>query len=51
MSESQGSPVRVLIVDDDEAHAETLADALELSGYACRVACSGEDAKRSSKWS
>lgn len=44
MSESPDSPVRVLIVDDDEAHAETLADALELSGYACRVASSGEDA-------
>ena len=34
-------PARVLIVDDDEAHAETLADALEIDGYRCRIANSG----------
>jgi len=32
---------RVLIVDDDEAHAEALADGLELDGFACRLAHSG----------
>jgi len=44
VSETPESPVRVLIVDDDEAHAETLADALEMGGYACRVASSGGEA-------
>jgi two-component system response regulator HydG len=33
--------VRVLIVDDDEAHAEALADGLELDGYDCTRAHSG----------
>jgi two-component system response regulator HydG len=32
---------RVLVVDDDEGHAEALADALETDGYACRVVDSG----------
>jgi len=34
----------ILIVDDDEGHAETLADALEIDGYTCRVAGSGRAA-------
>jgi len=38
------SPVRLLVVDDDEGHADTLADALELDGYACKVAGSGREA-------
>ncbi|MDA1266598.1 MAG: sigma-54 dependent transcriptional regulator [Planctomycetota bacterium] len=38
------SPVRLLIVDDDEGHADALADALEIDGYACRVVDSGRDA-------
>ena len=38
------SPLRVLIADDDEGHAEALADALELDGYACRVVGSGREA-------
>ena len=38
------NPARVLIVDDDEAHAEALADSLELDGYACRLAHSGKEA-------
>ena len=37
-------PARVLVVDDDETHAETLADALESDGYQCRVADSGKAA-------
>ena len=36
------TPVRVLIVDDDEGHAEALADGLEQDGYLCRVAGSGK---------
>jgi two-component system response regulator HydG len=35
---------RVLIVDDDEGHAEALADSLEADGYVCRMAHSGREA-------
>ena len=38
------APVSVLVVDDDEAHAKTLADALEASGYESSVVLSGESA-------
>ncbi|MEY2746626.1 MAG: hypothetical protein RL112_1668 [Planctomycetota bacterium] len=34
---------RVLIVDDDEGHAESLADALEVDGWTCTLAHSGEE--------
>ena len=43
MSNSQATG-RVLIVDDDEGHAEALADGLEQDGYACILAPSGEAA-------
>ncbi len=39
MSEEPGP--NVLIVDDDEGHAEALADGLELDGYRCTLAPSG----------
>ncbi|HUR28019.1 MAG TPA: sigma-54 dependent transcriptional regulator [Planctomycetota bacterium] len=35
-------PPRVLIVDDDEGHAEALMEGLEVDGYACQVAHSGK---------
>ena len=38
------APVTVLVVDDDEAHAHTLSEALESSGYEPRVVTSGESA-------
>ncbi len=34
---------RVLIIDDDEAHAEALADGLEVDGYACQLSHSGRE--------
>jgi len=37
-------PVRVLIVDDNQAHAEALADGLETDGYRCRTVHSGGEA-------
>ena len=46
MSSAEPKPVRVLIVDDDESHAEALADGLESDGYACRAVHSGADAVR-----
>ncbi|MCK6448608.1 MAG: sigma-54 dependent transcriptional regulator [Planctomycetes bacterium] len=33
---------RVLIIDDDQAHAEALSDGLEVDGYACTIEHSGE---------
>lgn len=36
-----GEGIRVLIVDNDVAHAETVAEALERVGYVCAVATSG----------
>ncbi|MBL8965151.1 MAG: response regulator, partial [Phycisphaerae bacterium] len=36
-------PIRVLVVDDDEAHAEALSDALEMDGARCVLAHSGAD--------
>ena len=38
----QAIPVRVLVVDDDENHAEAVADSLTPLGYECVVAGSGE---------
>lgn len=38
----QSIPVRVLVVDDDENHAEAVADSLTPHGYECQVAGSGE---------
>jgi two-component system response regulator HydG len=34
-------PLRVLIVDDNESHAEALSDGLEMDGHRCRIAHSG----------
>jgi len=35
-------PIRVLIVDDDEPHAQAVAESLERVGYECATAHSGE---------
>jgi two-component system response regulator HydG len=40
--DSSAIPIRVLIVDDDEAHAQTVADSLERIGSDCTVATSGQ---------
>jgi two-component system response regulator HydG len=37
----EGSPIRVLIVDNDAPHAEAVAESLERVGYECTVATSG----------
>ncbi|HWB01124.1 MAG TPA: sigma-54 dependent transcriptional regulator [Pirellulales bacterium] len=40
-------PIRILVVDNDAAHAQTVADSLERVGYECVVATSGiEGAQR-----
>ena len=44
MSEVLRTPIRVLVVDDDEAHAEALVDGLEIDGHLCRAAHSGKEA-------
>ena len=33
--------IRVLVVDDDEGHAEALADGLEMDDHECVIATSG----------
>ncbi len=37
--------VRVLVIDNDEAHAEVVAEALASTGYTCEVATSGAEGK------
>lgn len=51
MSAKDGAPIdlsgisiRVLIVDDDEAHAQAVAESLQRVGYDCTVASSGQRA-------
>ncbi len=41
-----GDPIRVLIVDDDRFHAETVAESLQKVGYDCTVATSGSEGAR-----
>src|SRR5690348_14594332 len=38
--------IRVLVVDDDEPHAEAVAESLERVGYECTVATSGREGLR-----
>ncbi len=40
---STGPPIRALIVDNDAAHAETMADSLSRVGYECTVATTGAE--------
>jgi two-component system, NtrC family, response regulator HydG len=41
---SAGPPIQVLVVDNDAAHAETMADSLRSVGFACTVATGGAEA-------
>ena len=41
---TNGEPLRVLIIDDDEFHADTLAESLQRVGYECVVASTGRGA-------
>ena len=40
---SAGPPIRALVIDNDPAHAETVADSLSSVGYECTVATSGTE--------
>ncbi len=40
---SAASPIKVLVIDDDAAHADAVADSLARVGYECTVATSGAD--------
>src|SRR4030095_5377491 len=41
---SAGPPIQVLVVDNDPAHAETMADSLRSVACACTVATAGREA-------
>ncbi len=41
---SAGPPIQVLVVDNDVAHAEAMADSLRSIGYACTVTGGGQEA-------
>jgi two-component system response regulator HydG len=41
---SAGPPIQVLVVDNDRAHAEAMADSLRSVGFACTVAGGGREA-------
>jgi len=41
MTDAKVAPVRALIIDNDEAHAQVVAESLERVGYDCTVATSG----------
>ena len=43
---SDPSQIRVLIVDNDRAHAEAMCDSLERIGYQCAMAPSGPEGAR-----
>ena len=45
-SQSGEPPTRVLIIDNDKDHAETVAEALERASCQCRVATSGPEGAR-----
>jgi two-component system response regulator HydG len=40
-NDSAGPPIEVLIVDNDEAHAQVVAESLDRVGFSCHVATSG----------
>jgi len=41
--EATEKPIRVLVIDDDEGHAEALADGRELDEHQCTIATSGHE--------
>jgi two-component system response regulator HydG len=43
-SATAGPPIQVLVVDNDVAHAEAMADSLRSIGFACTVASRGQEA-------
>jgi two-component system, NtrC family, response regulator HydG len=45
--DTAGPPIEVLIVDNDEAHAEVVAESLDRVGFHCRVATSGSQGVKS----
>ena len=44
--DGSGPPTEVLIIDNDQSHAETVAEGLQRAGFACRVATSGTQGAR-----
>ena len=44
--DGSGPPTEVLIIDNDQSHAETVAEGLQRAGFACHVATSGTEGAR-----
>ena len=44
--DAAATPAQVLIIDNDRAHAETVAESLDRVGFRCRVAASGVEGAR-----
>jgi two-component system response regulator HydG len=42
MSAAPVEPLQILVIDDDKALAETIAESLERRGHACTVATGGK---------
>lgn len=45
-ADTSGPPVEVLIVDNEEPHAQVVAESLQRVGFSCRVATSGSQGAR-----
>jgi two-component system, NtrC family, response regulator HydG len=46
MTPSTDEPLRVLVIDDERPHAETVAESLERHGFVCTIATSGKEGAR-----
>lgn len=44
--EAQQPPIRILVVDNDKAHAKAMVESLQRDGYLCTKATSGPEGKR-----
>ena len=40
-ADTNGEPLRILVIDDEKLHAEAVAESLERVGYECVIATSG----------
>src|SRR5579871_5624729 len=46
MTTATAEPLRVLVIDDEAAHAQVICEGLERAGYDCTIATSGQQGAR-----